>query len=815
MNPTAAQPDAYSAYETGLRQLLGQLGREHPRYAEALTYQQRLSENIAQARRYGDQEARRAERAELVERLNELALAALGRSFNALAGLAPPASELEAIYCGRLAERHRRLDFVGIPDLGEAPPITLGDIFVPLRAEREADVAALAGELLAQSQAQSPSDLGNRREFLDARSRQQVPLSQALRDARRLVVLGDPGAGKTTLLRYLALICAEGRAGAEFGIAEDGLGPLLPIFAPLQQFAATAASRQDYSLLDFFQSYAAERLLVRMPDGFFEAALRAGRCLVCLDGLDEVWALGQRAAVRDAVAALAAGFPDNRYVVTSRVVGYGQAPLDRRDFVHHTVLPLADADIRRFAARWYAQHERDPVKRRQQIDTLLDAIEQEPHIQTLARNPLLLTIIALVHRAEAELPRRRVRLYGKCVTAMVETREKVKGLAIEERHLLSYAEQRRLLERLAYALHTRAEQAGEAQTVLEGDLELLLVGFLLDEELADSRATAAEKARAFVELTKGRAGLLVERGEGVFDFAHPTFREYLAACDIITRNAYGGAEAIWQEIAPRLHAAHWREALLLLLGLLNRYARFATLLVERILEAGAADPYEPTLHRHLFLAARIMADRVELAAPLRRRIVDALLQVVGGAPWWQREDAFAALAELDGEPYVAEQLLALAQDRQAGAGQRRSAAEALGQLGRVDAARAVLRALGRDPQVEATVRYAAARALEQLGRPKDAVAALLGLARDPRIEPTVRRSAAEALARLGRVKDAEVARILSQEWPAPTENNRPFQPETSRLAEQDADGLLKLAADVEQHEGVRSAAYDELKRRLR
>jgi hypothetical protein len=113
------------------------------------------------------------------------------------------------------------------------------------------------------------------------------------------------------------------------------------------------------------------------------------------------------------------------------------------------------------------------------------------------------------------------------------------------------------------------------------------------------------------------------------------------------------------------------------------------------------------------------------------------------------------------------------------------------------------------------VRYAAARALEQLGRPKDAVAALLGLARDPRIEPTVRRSAAEALARLGRVKDAEVARILSQEWPAPTENNRPFQPETSRLAEQDADGLLKLAADVEQHEGVRSAAYDELKRRLR
>jgi hypothetical protein len=745
----------------------------------------------------------------------------LGRTFNALCGLPladtdrPPYDD-EASYRAKLAQRHRRLDFVGIPALRDHPQITVADIFIHLRAEREADVAGIVEELLAQRQAQTPTELGNRREFLDAHSRLQVPVRAALRDSRRLVVLGDPGSGKTTLLRYLTVICAEGRAGAELGLAGDGAAPLLPIFASLHQFAAVAAGRQDYSLLDFFDKDAAERLLARMPPDFFVDALRAGRCLVCLDGLDEVWAVGQRAAVRDAVAALVAAFPENRYIVTSRAVGYGEAPLDRRDFVHHTVLSLSNVEIRQFVSKWYTQREPDPVRRKQQIAELIDAIEQEPHIQTLACNPLLLTIIALVHRSEVELPRRRVRLYGKCVTTLVETREKVKDIAIEERHLLSYGEQRQMLERLAYTLHTRAERAGEAQTVLEGELELLLANFLIEEELADSRATARDKARAFVELTKSRAGLLVERGDGVFDFAHPTFREYLAACDIVTRSILGGADAIWREIAPRLHVPHWREALLLLFGSLNRYAKFATLLVERILAAGEHDPFEPTLHRHLFLAARILADRVDLSAPLRRRIVDALLDIAREAHWWEREDAFAALAELDGEPYVAERLLALANDRQANVGVRRAAAEALGDLGRVEEARALLRALGRDAKHAATVRYAAARALEHLGYPKDATAVLLALARDEHAEPTVRRASAEALTRLGRVKDAGVVTIGLPSG-RPAEEQQLLLQGTALeqlVSNNDLTDLLALANDPNADAATRYYAYYILKQQL-
>ena len=77
--------DVLTSYETGLSLLLKRLGQDHPRYTEALVFQQRLLENLAQARRYGDTETRRAERAEIFDRLNHLALKALGVTFNELA----------------------------------------------------------------------------------------------------------------------------------------------------------------------------------------------------------------------------------------------------------------------------------------------------------------------------------------------------------------------------------------------------------------------------------------------------------------------------------------------------------------------------------------------------------------------------------------------------------------------------------------------------------------------------------------------------------------------------------------------------------
>lgn len=76
--------DLFTPDEIGLARLLEKLGPQHPRLSEVYTYQYRLTENIASTRRYGDTEERRANRAEIVDRLNQLALETIGLAFHEL-----------------------------------------------------------------------------------------------------------------------------------------------------------------------------------------------------------------------------------------------------------------------------------------------------------------------------------------------------------------------------------------------------------------------------------------------------------------------------------------------------------------------------------------------------------------------------------------------------------------------------------------------------------------------------------------------------------------------------------------------------------
>lgn len=77
--------DVFAHYKSGVRELLRRLGPDHPRYREALIYQQRLADNIARTR-YGDTYTFRAERNEVLSRLDSLARATLGVKFNELCG---------------------------------------------------------------------------------------------------------------------------------------------------------------------------------------------------------------------------------------------------------------------------------------------------------------------------------------------------------------------------------------------------------------------------------------------------------------------------------------------------------------------------------------------------------------------------------------------------------------------------------------------------------------------------------------------------------------------------------------------------------
>jgi hypothetical protein len=82
--------DAFTPCETGLQHLLERLGKDHPRYTDALALEAELRENIAQTRLRRGSENRRADRDRILGQLNRLALETVGMDFNELCNSEPP-----------------------------------------------------------------------------------------------------------------------------------------------------------------------------------------------------------------------------------------------------------------------------------------------------------------------------------------------------------------------------------------------------------------------------------------------------------------------------------------------------------------------------------------------------------------------------------------------------------------------------------------------------------------------------------------------------------------------------------------------------
>jgi HEAT repeat protein/energy-coupling factor transporter ATP-binding protein EcfA2 len=530
-------------------------------------------------------------------------------------------------YLRAMFRNHCELRFLGIPNLKDDQPLQFKDLFIQLngnyiptnvyrrpRRTRMTVNDEETVEIVDDVMSGDPFD-----PHLLPDSSASVNLVEELFKQERSIVLGGPGSGKSTLLKYLCLSFASLQASSD----KDWL----PIFVPLNEFPKEASKHEDYRLVDYFQSHAINSLGCKLPKTFFENHLGSKNCLVCLDGLDEVWDERDRDKVRNAVHMLVTHYPGNCFVISSRLVGYGTVKFDQKEFRHYRVSPLTNPQINEFIDKWYNLREPDAAERTRNTKNLQERLfaANNKDVLELARNPLLLTMIALIHRKEAELPNQRVKLYSKIVEALLNTWDNVKDVDVDKEQP-HYQKRESLLERLAYELHSQAGEARALRRIDEKDLERKLQSFLMQDKTlnySEDPHGAEEQAKKLIQLVQARAGLLIEDGTGVFSFPHLTFQEYLAARHIDMKNRIKGVDVIWQEIEPNLHRPHWKEVNLLLLGLLTDEQ--ADYIVEKILERGNKDTvFEPALHHHLFLVARILEDKVKVYNQTRNYIVKKL-----------------------------------------------------------------------------------------------------------------------------------------------------------------------------------------------
>ncbi|WP_293330692.1 HEAT repeat domain-containing protein [Microcoleus sp. CAWBG58] len=589
-----------------------------------------------------------------------------------------------------------------------------------------------------------------------SRSGRKFLASQLLSQNRsnKFVLLGAPGSGKTTLLSFFAVMLAQNYPEK---LGWDAERDCLPILIKIRDFARLS----DISLLDYARQFAEKTMSVKpLPEGFFEYWLADGRAMILLDGLDEVVEESKRYAVVQQIENFLGQYHQNLAIITSRPAGYKRDFFNSSEFEHYQLQLLDDAKVDEFINHWYDSRVRDAAEAQRRKESIKKALDDNDRIKLLARNPLLLTIIALIHRYQAVLPRARHKLYEKAVETLLKCWDANKKITEQSSFkCLDEDDLRRLMEILAYWIHTQGSTDNpEGGTLIAKDdlLEQLTQNIKTKKQV--ERFQAREEARRFVDFIQQRTGLLNEQGQDLYAFVHKTFQEYLCAQEIAYQaDDDGDFEIILNHIRDNLHDAHWREVLLLLIA--QQKPKKAAKAMRAILEANSE--YEQWLHRDLFFAGSCLAENIKelkvvdgsLAVEILEKLVD--LEVGGGEQVGNRvrSQVFQILCSMN-ETEFELQTLQLLKARGVDANPLWRYQMALGEKEAVMTAMLLRLEDGNED-----VRSSAALALGNLGNASETVisAMLLHLQDE---DSWVRSFAAQTLGRLGNASETVINALL-------------------------------------------------------
>ena len=444
-----------------------------------------------------------------------------------------------------------------------------------------------------------------------------LPVLEALyqADGRRMVLLGLPGSGKSTFIRYLAFEQAKALLDSTLDIARELPGwlgkPIIPVIIPLGQLAESLPTGLKKGSADLVCKF----LVTALPsddhihpyaDYLFSDLDKHGG-LFLFDGLDEVADINLRPVVVQAVEDFVEQYAKNhlsRFLVTCRTFSYNDPEWQLTGWQGYELAAFTQEKINQFIDCWYnewkridrareADYER---KRKNLCDTL--APNDWRHLAEIADNPLMLTVMAVVHTYEGELPDARALVYEKCIDLLLlrwEAERQVLGGKSQRQSLLDALQVNKkalelALQEIAYNAHASEVGAGGERGAAARVVEDIMLGPL------SAYLREQEKVDIFLDYCRTVNGLLLFQGTArlpnapsdspprrVYTFPHRTFQEYLAARHL-------GRKSDPEEVRQHLDKGdHWREVLIFL-GEHLCFRDDKDYLVESILKALAPEP---------------------------------------------------------------------------------------------------------------------------------------------------------------------------------------------------------------------------------
>jgi len=363
-----------------------------------------------------------------------------------------------------------------------------------------------------------------------------LPAVRAVDRHDKLLVLGRPGAGKTTFLKYLVIASLKGELERS----------LVPVFVSLKDWSRTPETKLETILIKQFEvcdlSHARE--LVRK-------LLRDGKCLVLLDGFDEIEEEQRRKGISQ-IEALTQEFPRSRFVLSCRTAANTYV---FNGFTEVEVADFDDAQIQKFVNKWFEKTVASKFLRE-----LMSA--EKRGLLDLARNPLLLTLICIAYGETHSFPESRVAIYEIALDALLKKWDSSRNIVRHNAYKqLTLSKKELLLSRIAA---TGFEQGVDIYSIsrLEGVLDRFMRELASDVEF---------EADDILDAIEAQHGIFVKVRTGEYRFSHLTFQEFYTAQFALDSPAAG---LMQKAIGRHLGDARWNEVFVIAGGLQNDCSRY-------------------------------------------------------------------------------------------------------------------------------------------------------------------------------------------------------------------------------------------------
>jgi hypothetical protein len=443
------------------------------------------------------------------------------------------------------------------------------------------------------------------------RDSKPAPRNTLLAASTRSVVLGNPGGGKSTLAGKLCYdVCSDvaDERDAEF--------PELAALVTLRDYAQYRRAHPS-SIVEYLELHSKSEFQIEAPPNAFKLLLLLGRLLVVFDGLDELIEVKDRSEICSAIEHFALEYPIAPILVTSREVGYEQAPLDQDRFTHFKLSPFGQEQLKDYAAKWFALS----CPTHQEAERFASAfIAESAIVQDIRSNPLMLGLLCNLYRQDGFLPRNRPEVYQRCADLLFTKWDRHRGIKVTLRleHRLRPA-----MSYLAHWIYSDEQlQGGVPENQLAQQTSTYLRQWVEDDAEADSIA------REFVEFFSGRAWVFTDTGsdrtQRLYQFTHRTFLEFFTAEELL--RLYPTAETLFAQLIGKIRGRSWDVVCQLAFQLMAERTRSHNSLVEMLCAAARAAELPEKLNILSFLARTM--ELLYPMPPARREAVRLCTQAV-------------------------------------------------------------------------------------------------------------------------------------------------------------------------------------------